>query len=90
MNKQCFEFWYFMYGGQVGTLSVYYNFKNNDGTYTPGEEAVWRQQNNHGAHWQYARVNYAGMQTLITNFILEGKARFNTPGWYHLIVKSLK
>ena len=70
--KQCFEFWYHMYGDDVGRLSVYYLVDNGSGSLQLTNNAVWMKKDNHGDHWQFAQVQYEGGNSSVAHFVLEG------------------
>ena len=49
-SERCLEFFYHMYGKDVGTLHVY--VKNEEGH----ESLLWRQTGNHGNQWLRALI----------------------------------
>ena len=61
-------------------MSIYYNFKNEDETYTQGSEPIWQMKNNHGGHWQYGRVQIEGDNSDIKNIIMEANATYFSNG----------
>lgn len=64
----------------MGTLSVYYNQKNSDDTFSQRLEPVWQMKNNHGGHWQYGRVQIDGDDSTIRNIIIEANATYFSNG----------
>jgi len=49
----CVEFWYFMYGRDIGSLNIYW--------LTGGgaeQELVWTKHGTHGPQWRYGQVDY--------------------------------
>jgi len=48
----CVELWYFMYGRDVGNLTIY--FSTGGGAY---EEKVWMRTGDRGPQWYYAQVS---------------------------------
>ena len=47
---QCFQFWYHMYGQDIGTLNVYIQTGQNVGI------PVWTRSGNRGNIWKVAQV----------------------------------
>ena len=48
----CFEFWYHMYGRDIGTLNIYAHVTESNDTIL-----LWTQSGNKGDQWLYGRVN---------------------------------
>ena len=78
--KQCFEFWYHMFGSDVGRLSVYYYVDLGNGNLQLTNEPVWMKKENHGDHWQFAQVQYEGGNASVAHFVLEGFAGYYSDG----------
>ncbi|KAI5627922.1 MAM and LDL-receptor class A domain-containing protein 1 [Silurus asotus] len=76
-SRQCFTFWYHIYGQNVGTLNLYLN---NRTLHDNGDKLgylIWTESGNQGDMWWHARVNID--QTEPFWFVFEyGKG--NTPG----------
>ena len=47
---QCFQFWYHMYGNDIGRLNVFIKIGNNNGI------PVWTRAGNRGNVWKVAQV----------------------------------
>jgi hypothetical protein len=77
--EQCFKFWYHMDGFSVGELSVHYLVRSS-GELVQIEDPAWRRRENHGDHWQLGRVPYAGANSSVENFILQGLADYYSFG----------
>jgi hypothetical protein len=59
-------------------LSIYYNYENSDETFY--SDPVWQMKNNHGAHWQYGRVQINGDNGDIKNIIIQANATYVSNG----------
>nr|XP_039270832.1 MAM and LDL-receptor class A domain-containing protein 1-like [Styela clava] len=49
-NGVCMEFWYFMYGRDVGRLNLYWQDQIS-------REIIWTKIGTHGPHWKYGQVH---------------------------------
>lgn len=49
-QQLCLQFWYHMYGGEIGSLNVFIKIKDS-------ETKVWSQQGNQEDRWIYAQVS---------------------------------
>ncbi len=59
-GKACFQFWYYMYGYDVDTLTVRLRYWTDGGlVVAPGAEkfVVWSMKGDQGAEWKYAQVS---------------------------------
>lgn len=61
-NLQCLEFWYFMYGPNVGTLSV----QKVSGALSPAPR--WINTGGKGYEWYHAQVNVRASSLNPTQF----------------------
>jgi hypothetical protein len=60
-NRQCLEFWYFMYGSHVGILSV----EKVSGTFS---QVRWTTSGGKGYEWYHAQVNLQSSTSNPTQF----------------------
>lgn len=65
-KSQCLHFWYHMYGGQIGSLSVYQ--KKGMSMYN-----IWEKGNNQGNQWKQAKVELPPYEYY--QIVIEGKLR---------------
>lgn len=67
----CFNFYYHMFGADVGRLAVYQQFSNST-TFGNYGKAVWQKKGNQGNEWKYGQVFVTGSSLYRVRFILEG------------------
>ncbi|XP_033751988.1 MAM and LDL-receptor class A domain-containing protein 1-like [Pecten maximus] len=67
--KQCFTFWYHMYGTNIKALNVYFKSNNNS-----LGAAVWTRQGTQGRRWIQGQVQIPGGSAThsVTNVVIEG------------------
>ncbi|CAF4767198.1 unnamed protein product, partial [Rotaria sp. Silwood1] len=74
-NRQCLEFWYFMYGSKVGTLNV-------AKVASPFSQLRWTTTGGKGYEWYHAQVNLQSLTSNPTQFniLIEGTWSANNRG----------
>lgn len=79
-NKQCLEFWYYMYGPRAGALSIHTNSIDAQNVETISAKPLWTRSKNQGDHWQHAQVQYDGGDPNIKNLLIKGYADYLSAG----------